>query len=64
VVEGELGPRYSEAFEGMTIDCAGGRTVISGTIRDQAHLQGLLDRIAGLGLELVSVSPADLNNYA
>jgi hypothetical protein len=57
VVEGELGPRYATAFEGMTLEHAGGRTAIVGTVTDQAHLQGLLEQIPRLGLELVSVAP-------
>ena len=57
VVEGELGTRYAAVFEGMTLECAEGRTIIAGPITDQSHLQGLLERIAGLGLTLVSVMP-------
>ena len=57
VVEGELGPRYTAAFDGMTIENLGGRTAIVGPVTDQAHLQGLLERIARMGLELVSVAP-------
>jgi hypothetical protein len=59
VVEGELGPRYASGFEGMKVECAQGRTAIVGPITDQAQLQGLLARIAGLGLTLVSVEPDD-----
>jgi hypothetical protein len=57
VVEGELGPRYSAAFEGMTVESEGGVTTIAGAIEDQAQLQGLLERVASLGLKLVSVTP-------
>ena len=57
VVEGELGPRYAAVFDGMQFECAEGRTAIVGPLTDQAHLQGLLQRIAGLGLTLVSVAP-------
>lgn len=59
VVEGELSPRYAAAFEGMRLECAQGRTEIVGALADQAHLQGLLQRIAGLGLTLVSVGRED-----
>ena len=59
VVEGELGARYSSAFEGMRLECAGGKTSIIGEITDQAHLQGLLEQIAALGLKLVSVTPVN-----
>jgi hypothetical protein len=59
VVEGELSSRYTAVFEGMRFERAEGRTTIVGTIVDQAHLHGLLQRIEGLGLTLVSVAPED-----
>jgi hypothetical protein len=58
-VNGELGTRYASAFEGMTVCAGGGKTDITGTIIDPSHLQGLLERIAGLGLTLHSVTPLD-----
>jgi hypothetical protein len=58
VVQGELGPSYRTAFEGMTLLARGGRTEIVGEVVDQAGLQGTLDRIGELGLTLVSVNPA------
>ena len=58
VVEGELGKRYSSAFEGMQIEYRDGNTVLVGDVTDQAHLQGLLERVSRLGLKLVSVTPA------
>lgn len=59
VVEGELGPRYAAAFDGMRMECSEGRTAIIGMVRDQSHLQGLVDHIATLGLTLISVVPED-----
>jgi hypothetical protein len=59
VVDGELGVRYASAFEGMTISAHDGLTDITGLIVDQSHLQGLIARIAGLGLRLRSVTPLD-----
>ena len=55
VVDGELGPRYASAFDGMTVVAHAGKTEIAGWVRDQSQLQGLLDRIGSLGLTLVSV---------
>ena len=55
VVEGGLGRRYASAFDGMTVHAHDGETEIVGPITDQSHLQGLLARIAGLGLTLHSV---------
>ena len=57
VVRDELDERYSSAFEGMRVDSADGQTVITGTITDQSHLHGLLERIDAMGLELISVEP-------
>jgi hypothetical protein len=64
VVEGELGPRFEDAFEDMQIEAHEGTTVITGTIKDQAHLHGLLDTIASLGIKLVSVSPENAGKSA
>jgi hypothetical protein len=59
VVDGELGARYASAFEGMAVSAHDGLTDISGSISDPSHLHGLLERIAGLGLCLRSVTPLD-----
>jgi hypothetical protein len=62
VVKGELGARYASAFDEMTISAHDGITEITGGIIDQSHLQGLLERIADLGLTLHSLSPLDVGN--
>jgi hypothetical protein len=62
VVEGELGPRYASAFDGMTLSAHDGETEIIGPIIDPSHLQGLLERIAGLGLTLHSLTPLETEN--
>ncbi len=62
VVKGELGDRYASAFEEMAISAHDGITEITGGITDPSHLQGLLERIAGLGLTLHSVTPLDAEN--
>ena len=55
VVRSELNGRYAVAFEGMQMEAKGGLTVLTGKIIDQPHLFGILDRINGLGLQLLSV---------
>jgi hypothetical protein len=62
VVEGELGPRFASAFDGMTVRAHDGETDITGRIIDQAHLHGLIERIASLGLALHSLTPLDSDN--
>jgi hypothetical protein len=53
-VEGELSDRMRPAFEGMTLTREHGNTVLAGPVRDQAELQGLLQRVSDLGLTLLS----------
>ncbi len=55
VVDGELSTRYAAAFEEMEMEVGGGQTVLVGEVIDQPRLHGILDRINGLGLKLVSV---------
>jgi hypothetical protein len=64
VVVGELGARYASAFHGMALRAYDGETDITGPISDQSHLQGLIERIAGLGLTLHSVTPLETANAA
>ena len=55
VVRSELTEAYAVAFEGMEMETKNGVTVLTGKIIDQPHLYGILERINGLGLELLSV---------
>jgi hypothetical protein len=55
VVRSELSDTYAVAFEGMEMEAQEGNTVLTGEIIDQPHLYGILERINGLGLELLSV---------
>ena len=57
VIEGELGPRYASAFDGMTLCAHDGETDVTGPIIDQSHLQGLLGRIAALGTDAAQPQP-------
>ena len=55
VVRSELSDTYAVAFEGMKMETRNGDTVLTGRIIDQPQLYGILERINGLGLELMSV---------
>ena len=61
VVRGVLSERYTVAFEGLKMEARHGHTVLTGGVKDQAHLHGILDRIGALGLKLVSVE--DLSEH-
>jgi hypothetical protein len=57
VIRGEVGDRFGGAFDGMHLERHRGVTTITGEVRDQAQLHGLIERVQELGLELVSVNP-------
>ena len=59
VVKGELSDRMQLAFEGMTLTRDDGTTTLIGTVRDQAELQSVLQRITDLGLTLLDLSTID-----
>ena len=58
-VKGHLPEAWSEMMEHMKISCeADGNTTISGPIRDQSELYGLISRLQNLGLTLISINQA------
>ncbi len=56
-IEGQLGREWTEWFEGMTITLQdNGDTLLTGPVRDQAALFGLLKKVRDLGMPLLSVN--------
>ena len=55
VVRSELTDRYASAFEGMEMETKNGQTILTGEVKDQPHLFGILDRLNNLGMDLLSV---------
>lgn len=47
------------AFAGLTLTRTHGNTVLEGPVRDQAELQGILQRVSSLGLTLLSAAAID-----
>lgn len=59
-LQDHLDDRWAEWFDGMTITPQpDGTTILSGPVADQAALQGLLRRIADLGMTLLSVNAVE-----
>lgn len=54
-IRGRVGDDLVAVFEGLTAEVLPVETVLHGDIRDQAELHGILDRVQGLGLELIEV---------
>jgi hypothetical protein len=62
VLRGRLSKRFESAFEGMTLEHTPGRTVLTGEVRDQAQLYGVLDQVRDFGIDLLSVESADITD--
>ncbi len=58
-IAGQLGPRWEDWFEGLTVTLDGDDTLMTGPVVDQAALHGLLRRVRDLGLPLISVGPVE-----
>jgi hypothetical protein len=59
-IAGHLDDSWSDWLEGLVMKTAdNGETVLLGRIRDQAALLGVLNRIYGLNLRLLSVREID-----
>lgn len=55
-VKATLDPSWSDWFDGLTVKpTAAGETVLTGPVRDQTALYGLLNKIRDMGLPLLSV---------
>jgi hypothetical protein len=59
VIRGELARPLVGPLEGMSVALEDGESVLTGPLVDQAHLRGALSFLHDLGVEIVSVNPAD-----
>ncbi|HEX5468394.1 MAG TPA: hypothetical protein VFW80_05030 [Gaiellaceae bacterium] len=46
-------------LEGMTVESTGDRSLLRGDVVDQAQLHGILRWLTDVGVEIISVNPAD-----
>ena len=59
-VKGHLPAGWAELFEGMQIrQEPGDDSVLSGPVKDQAALYGLLTKLQNLGVTLISINPVE-----
>jgi len=56
-VQGHLDKVWKDRFEGMDIIYDGDSTILSGNVKDDASMHGILNMIRDLNLKLVSVNP-------
>ena len=56
-VKGEIDPGWSRWLGSLSIaHAATGETLLTGQVRDQSALYGLIERLSSLGLQLMSVT--------
>jgi hypothetical protein len=55
-VQGHLDIKWKDWFEGMDIIYDGGNTILSGDVKDEAFIHGILNKIRDLNLKLISVN--------
>jgi len=58
-IRGHLDKKWRNSFEGLEISYEGDNTILTGNIKDEAHLHGVLNQIRDLYLKLISVNPAE-----
>lgn len=56
-VQGRLDKKWQDWFEGMEISYQGNNTILSGDIKDESKLHGILNQIRDLNLKLIAVNP-------
>lgn len=57
VVRGRVTPGLDGAFHELTLEPRPGATALTGDFADQNQLHRVLDQLADLGLEVVSIDP-------
>lgn len=63
--KGRLKQDWSDWLDGLIVSHqASGETLVNGQLPDQAALLGLLNRLHGLNLQLLSFSQSDTHNDA
>ena len=58
-IKGHLDQKWEDWFDGMEISYDGDNTIITGIMKDEAHMRGILNRIMDLNLVLLSVNSAE-----
>jgi len=58
-IQGHLTGRWKECFEGMEISYEGDNTILTGNLKDEAHMHGVLNIIRDLNIKLISINPTE-----
>ena len=58
-IQGHLNGKWKECFEGMEISYEGNNTILTGNLKDEAHMYGVLNIIRDYNLILISINSAE-----
>jgi len=61
-IQGHLNEEWKECFEGMEIGYEGNNTILTGILKDEAHMHGVLNIIRDYNLILISINPVERNH--
>ncbi len=62
-LKGQIDRNWSDWLEGLAIaHTENGETILTGSVRDQSALLGLLNKLSGLGLRAISVASRGIQN--
>ena len=60
-IKGKINQQWSGWFDGLTISHSdSNRTILTGTVLDQAALYGIIAHLRDLGLQLISVNSKEI----
>jgi hypothetical protein len=61
IIQGHLDKKWMDSFDGMNISYEGDNTILTGYLKDESHMHGILNIIRDLNIKLISVNPAEEN---
>jgi hypothetical protein len=59
IIQGHLNGKWKDCFEGMEISYEGNNTILTGNLKDEAHMHGILNIIRDYNLILISINPVE-----
>ncbi len=58
-IQGHLNGKWKDCFEGMEISYEGNNTILTGNIKDETQMHGILNIIMNYNLILISINPVE-----
>ena len=58
-IRGHLNGKWKECFEDMVISYEGNNTILTGNLKDEAHMLGVLNIIRDYNLILISINSVE-----